>query len=75
MRAILYENNGEFRLESLYNYTEEQIMSNIESGSRYYIVTEGYLPSSHNSRPPSSFDDFFNYWPNIYHVNNIKVKS
>jgi hypothetical protein len=75
MHAILYEKNGEFRLESFSNYTEEQIMNNIESGSRYYVVTDGYFPVSNNPVPPSSFDDFFIYWPNIYQMDNIKVKS
>lgn len=75
MHAILYEKNGEFRLESFSNYTEEQIMNNIESGSRYYVVTDGYFPVSNNPVPPSRFDDFFIYWPNIYQMDNIKVKS
>ena len=75
MHAILYEKDGGFRLDGFSNYTEEQILNNIESGSRYYIVTQNYLPVSNNPTPPSSFDDFFVYWPNIYQLNNIKVKN
>ena len=58
MHAILYEKDGGFRLESLHNYSQDEIMNNIESGSRYYILVGGYVTVSHNAIPPSRFYDF-----------------
>ena len=75
MRAILYETMGGFFIKSLLNYGYDEIMDGIDINSRYYIIDKDCNFVSNNPIPPSQFDHFCVYWPDILDVNLIQIKT